>query len=72
MILAKNLQIGETYSQEEIAEAFNTSFGYQISGINLRRSEDDQKYMILTKEGFEHDAIQNLKDYENLQKASHS
>ncbi|MFW6111045.1 MAG: HNH endonuclease [Thermoproteota archaeon] len=46
------LELGETYSQQEIEEIFDTSFGYQISGINLRNPEEGKRYVILTsKEG---------------------
>jgi len=48
MILHKDIQVGKTYSQEEIEESFNTKFGYRLAGINIRNPEDDPKYIILT------------------------
>ena len=41
------LTIGDQVSQEEIEEAFDTGFGYQISGINPRRDKNDNRYILL-------------------------
>lgn len=43
----KDIEIGSRYSQEEIESAFNTGFGYQISGINPRRDEYDNRYVLV-------------------------
>jgi len=41
------LSVGDSLTQEEIEEAFNTGFGYRISGINPRRDEQDRRYILL-------------------------
>lgn len=41
------LTIGTRYTQEEIEEMFDTGFGYQISGINPRRGEKNERYVLL-------------------------
>jgi putative restriction endonuclease len=43
----EGLGVGDTLSQAEIEAAFNTAFGYRISGINPRRDDDDQRYILL-------------------------
>jgi hypothetical protein len=42
-----DITAGEDYSQEELEEIFNTGFGYRISGINSRRHENDERYILL-------------------------
>lgn len=42
-----SIERGIQYTKEEIEDIFNTNFGYQISGINVRRDEKDQRYILL-------------------------
>ena len=44
---SSKLLVGDFLNQEEIEETFNTGFGYRISGINPRRDEQDQRYILL-------------------------
>ena len=41
------IDVGGRYDQVAIEEAFNTGFGYQISGINPRRDSQDRRYVLL-------------------------
>lgn len=41
------ITVGDELSQEEIEEAFETGFGYQISGINPRRDDQDRRYILV-------------------------
>lgn len=41
------VSVGDQLSQAEIESAFDTGFGYQISGINPRRDARDQQYILL-------------------------
>lgn len=41
------ITIGSRYTQDDIEEAFDTGFGYQISGINPRRDDNDRRYVLL-------------------------
>ncbi|SEO35391.1 putative restriction endonuclease [Halogranum amylolyticum] len=41
------LVVGTRYTQGEIEEMFDTGFGYQISGINPRRDDQDGRYVLL-------------------------
>lgn len=41
------LEIGNRYTQDDIEEMFDTGFGYQISGINPRRDDQDRRYVLL-------------------------
>lgn len=41
------IDVGSQYSQDDIEEAFDTGFGYQISGINPRRDNEDRRYVLL-------------------------
>lgn len=43
----KDISIGNYFSKEEIEEVFNTGFGYQISGINPRRDNQDRRYVLV-------------------------
>lgn len=43
----EGVTVGDTYTQADIEAAFDTGFGYQISGINPRRDADDQRYVLL-------------------------
>jgi len=45
--LPDGLQMGDHLSQDEIEEYFNTGFGYRISGINPRRDDNDNRYILL-------------------------
>lgn len=42
-----DLDIGDRLSQEEIEDVFDTGFGYRISGINPRRDDIDNRYILL-------------------------
>ncbi len=42
-----DVSIGDQLSQEEIESAFDTGFGYRISGINPRRDDQDRRYILL-------------------------
>jgi putative restriction endonuclease len=54
-----DVSVGDELSQEEIETAFNTGFGYRISGINPRRDEEDRRYILLfaNEEGPYNDAV---------------
>lgn len=41
------INIGGRYNKDDIEEAFDTGFGYQISGINPRRDSQDRRYVLL-------------------------
>jgi len=41
------LEVGDRLSQEEIEDAFNTGFGYRISGINPRRDDKDNRFILV-------------------------
>ena len=41
------ISIGDALLQDEIEDAFNTGFGYQISGINPRRDDSNNRYLLL-------------------------
>jgi putative restriction endonuclease len=43
----EGLEIGDRFTQQEIEDEFDTGFGYQISGINPRRDEQDRRYILL-------------------------
>lgn len=43
----EEINIGGRYEKEEIEEAFDTGFGYQISGINPRRDSQDRRYVLV-------------------------
>jgi len=43
----EGIEINDQLSQEEIESAFNTGFGYRISGINPRRDEQDRRYVLV-------------------------
>lgn len=40
-------EVGDRLTQEEIEDAFDTGFGYRISGINPRRDEKDNRYLLI-------------------------
>lgn len=42
-----DITIGDKLSQEEIEDVFDTGFGYQISGINPRRDDQDRRYVLV-------------------------
>ena len=42
-----NITVGNRFKKEEIEEAFDTGFGYQISGINPRRDDQDKRYVLV-------------------------
>lgn len=41
------LDVGDRLTQSDIEAAFNTGFGYRISGINPRRDDADNRYLLL-------------------------
>ena len=43
----EELEVGERLSQEEIEDTFDTGFGYRISGINPRRDDNDNRYILV-------------------------
>lgn len=43
----EELEVGARLSQEEIEDVFNTGFGYRISGINPRRDDNDNRYILV-------------------------
>jgi putative restriction endonuclease len=43
----EGIEVGDTLTQEEIEDAYNTGFGYRISGINPRRDDHDRQYILL-------------------------
>lgn len=43
----QDISIGDYFSKEEVEEAFDTGFGYQISGINPRRDDQDRRYVLV-------------------------
>lgn len=44
---ARRRESRNKYSKGEIEGAFNTGFGYQITGINPRRDSNDRRYVLL-------------------------
>ncbi|MDQ2052876.1 hypothetical protein RBH26_20755 [Natronolimnohabitans sp. A-GB9] len=56
---SSKLSVGDSLTQEEIEEAFNTGFGYRISGINPRRDDQDRRYILLfaNEEGPYNDSV---------------
>ena len=53
------ITVGGRYDQDDIEEAFDTGFGYQISGINPRRDGEDNRYVLLfaTEDGPYDDSV---------------
>ena len=47
MASSEMISIGNRLSQEEIEDTFDTGFGYQISGINPRRDDSGERYILL-------------------------
>lgn len=43
----EGISVGDHLTQEQIQEAFDTGFGYQISGINPRRDSQDCRYILV-------------------------
>lgn len=43
----EGVSIGDRLLKDEIEEAFDTGFGYQISGINPRRDDYDRRYVLV-------------------------
>jgi len=43
----EGIEVGDSFTQEEIEDAYNTGFGYRISGINPRRDRQDRRYILL-------------------------
>lgn len=44
---APGITVGGEYTKENIEEAFDTGFGYQIAGINPRRDDQDRRYALV-------------------------
>ncbi|WP_336360308.1 HNH endonuclease [Haladaptatus sp. ZSTT2] len=42
-----NLELGDHLNQAEIESLFDTGFGYQISGINVRKDDHENRYILL-------------------------
>jgi putative restriction endonuclease len=42
-----SIPVGNSYEKEEIEEAFDTAFGYQIAGINPRRDNQNRRYVLV-------------------------
>lgn len=53
------ISVGGRYNKDDIEEAFDTGFGYQISGINPRRDAQDRRYVLLfaTEDGPYDDSV---------------
>jgi len=45
--LSPDIELGENLAQEQIESAFDTGFGYRISGINPRRDNHDRRYILV-------------------------
>lgn len=43
----EGIEIGDQHSQEEIESEFDTGFGYRISGINPRRDDNDNRFILV-------------------------
>lgn len=43
----EGIEVGDSLTQDEIEDAYNTGFGYRISGINPRRDDHDRRYILL-------------------------
>ena len=43
----EGVSVGDNLSQEGIEAAFDTGFGYRISGINPRRDDHDRRYVLV-------------------------
>ena len=43
----EEIEVGQQYNQADIETAFDTGFGYQISGINPRRDTQDRRHILL-------------------------
>ena len=41
------VSVGDTLTQDEIEAAFETGFGYRITGINPRRDDHDHRYVLV-------------------------
>ncbi|WP_338742384.1 HNH endonuclease [Haloplanus salilacus] len=55
----EGISVGDCVTQEDIEEAFDTGFGYRISGINPRRDHQDSRYVLVfaTEEGPYDDSV---------------
>lgn len=42
-----DLRVGDPLTQNEIEERFETGFGYRISGINPRRDDQNNRYILV-------------------------
>jgi len=43
----EEISVGDRLTQEEIEDVFDTGFGYRISGINVRRDNQDRQYVLV-------------------------
>lgn len=55
------IQVGDMLTQDEIEDVFDTGFGYRISGINPRRDEKDNRYILVfaNKDGPYDDSVKH-------------
>jgi len=49
--MTRSLELGEVLSQKELEKVFDTNFGYQIRGINLRTVGDERFVILLLNRG---------------------
>ncbi len=47
-MIPEGLEIGDTFTQEEIADIFDVNFGRYMKGINYRNPDDGNQFIILT------------------------
>ena len=43
----EGIEVGDSLTQDEIEDAYNTGFGYRISEINPRRDDHDWRHILL-------------------------
>mgnify|MGYP000403215201 CR=1 FL=1 len=43
----EGISVGDRLTQKEIEDVFDTGFGYRISGINVRRDNQDRQYVLV-------------------------
>lgn len=49
--MTRSLELGEVLSQKELEKVFDTNFGYQIRGINLRTVGNERFVILLLNRG---------------------
>lgn len=60
--LTREISRGETFSQEEVENVFDTDFGYQFRGITYRRPDEGKYVILLSNEGEVYDDEITAKD----------